>query len=96
MIEGIEIIAGCDRHPTCEPLKVHQTGPEIDYDSLEERLETEGWLVENDGEEYICPACASFYEAEQRELQREAERDAILDDPRRGQAADINRMSGSY
>lgn len=44
-----------------------------------------------DDDEHICPACVPAYEAEQDELERQAESDEWTNDPRRGQAAAINR-----
>lgn len=88
-IEHITITVGCDRNLHCGTEKIHQDGPDVDSELLAEALRGRDWIVTDD--EYICPACVPAYEAEQDELERQAESDEWTNDPRRGQAAWINR-----
>lgn len=80
----------CDRGPICEPALVRYAGTETDHDAIEAALKDDGWII--DLGEHICPACAFEYRSEQRELAREAERDARMDDPRTNQAAYAGRV----
>ena len=90
MIDHIKITVSCDRSLHCGTEEIHQDGPDVDLDLLAEALRGLDWIVTDD-DEYICPACVPAYEDEQDELERQAESDEWTNDPRRGQAAWINR-----
>lgn len=95
MIDGIEITITCDRMPVCEPIRITQDGPEVDYDLLKQNLELFDWK-EHDGE-HICPACVPVWESERR-AERRAEKYEHAADERlraRDTRAEMRRF-GSY
>ena len=84
MITCAKLTITCDWNKRChnfEDVSIYDPDMENEYRLADDVLKSRGWIVTEDGE-HICPDCAGYYQREQDELAREAERDAMADDPR--------------